>query len=177
MSSISSLRYTTLPGVTARLRPTSNARSSVIVMRPLRASSARLRKPCTRLAPSVSDRALRALPDWSPGSSSAQSRRRIAASRTRAGASLLGQSARAPRARDRYSTRTGDTTGAATKNTAARARLGGEAAVAGGLLDHLRQRRAGASRATARQRPRDVALELARSVQRRRAGTLASAAR
>ena len=53
MSSMSSLRNTTLPGVTAMLRPTSNARSSVIVMRPVRASSARLRRPCTRLAPSV----------------------------------------------------------------------------------------------------------------------------
>ena len=46
MSSISALRNTTLPGVTARLRPTANARSSVIVIRPRRASSARLRSPC-----------------------------------------------------------------------------------------------------------------------------------
>ena len=53
MSSISSLRKTTLPGVTARLRPTSNARSSLIVMRPRCASATRLASPCTRLAPSV----------------------------------------------------------------------------------------------------------------------------
>ncbi len=53
MSSIRSLRKTTLPGVTARLRPTANARSSLIVMRPRRASSARLATPRMRLAPSV----------------------------------------------------------------------------------------------------------------------------
>ena len=53
MSSISALRNTTLPGVTARLRPTANARSSVIVIRPRRVSSTRLRSPFTRLSPSV----------------------------------------------------------------------------------------------------------------------------
>ena len=53
MSSISSLRYTTLPGVTARLRPTSKARSSLIEMRPRCASAARFARPCARLAPSV----------------------------------------------------------------------------------------------------------------------------
>ncbi len=54
ISSISSLRNTTLPGVTARLRPTSNADSSLIVMRPLATSPMKLRKPSITLAPSVS---------------------------------------------------------------------------------------------------------------------------
>ena len=53
ISSISALRYTTSPGVIARLRPTAKARASLIEMRPTRASAARFDMPCARLAPSV----------------------------------------------------------------------------------------------------------------------------
>ncbi len=45
---------TTLPGVIARLPPTSNAASSVIETRPLARSSVYSRNPSTRLAPPVS---------------------------------------------------------------------------------------------------------------------------
>ena len=54
-SSISALRKTTLPGVTARLRPSANADSSLIVIRPLPMSPAKLLSPATTLAPSVSN--------------------------------------------------------------------------------------------------------------------------
>ena len=57
ISSISSLRKTTSPGVTARSRPTTNASASLIEMRPRAASATRFAKPRARLAPSVSDRA------------------------------------------------------------------------------------------------------------------------
>ena len=43
----------TWPGVTARLRPTSKASSSVIEMRPLPRSATRLRMPAVMLAPCV----------------------------------------------------------------------------------------------------------------------------
>jgi hypothetical protein len=53
ISSISSLRNTTWPGVVARFLPTSYALSSLIVMRPRAMSAARLAAPRARLAPSV----------------------------------------------------------------------------------------------------------------------------
>ena len=54
ISWISSFWKTTLPGVVPTLRPTSNAVSSVIEMRPLARSSVNSRMPSTRLAPPVS---------------------------------------------------------------------------------------------------------------------------
>ena len=53
ISWISSFSYTTLPGVTARLRPTSNADSSVMDTRPCSTSSIRCRMPACRLSPLV----------------------------------------------------------------------------------------------------------------------------
>jgi hypothetical protein len=54
ISCISSFSNTTLPGVVARLRPTSNAWSSDIEMRPRARSAMNSRAPSTRLAPPLS---------------------------------------------------------------------------------------------------------------------------
>ena len=54
MSWISSFWNTTVPGVVPTLRPTSNADSSVIAIRPLARSSVNRRMPSSRLAPPVS---------------------------------------------------------------------------------------------------------------------------
>ena len=54
MSWISSFSNTTDPGVTARLRPTSKADSSVVVIRPLAKSSKNRFMPSVTLAPPVS---------------------------------------------------------------------------------------------------------------------------
>ena len=54
MSWIRSFWKTTVPGVVPTLRPTSNADSSVIAMRPRARSSVNSRRPSSRLAPPVS---------------------------------------------------------------------------------------------------------------------------
>src|SRR3954468_20105916 len=48
------LRWTTLPGVSARLRPGAKASASTMVRRPALRSAIRLRAPATTLAPPVS---------------------------------------------------------------------------------------------------------------------------
>src|SRR3989441_9611494 len=54
ISWISSFSYTTCPGVTARLRPTSKAWSSVWLMRPFCTSPIRFARPRVRLSPRLS---------------------------------------------------------------------------------------------------------------------------
>ena len=52
MSCITSFSYTTAPGVTAMLRPTAKADSSVCEMRPFSTSPIRFRSPCASAWPS-----------------------------------------------------------------------------------------------------------------------------
>ena len=54
ISSMRSLRKTTLPGVMARFLPTAKAEASLMVMRPWRVSVSRLFSPWARLLPWVS---------------------------------------------------------------------------------------------------------------------------